>query len=124
MSEPVVFISRNRIKEGRAEEFRQHYTRSIPDTSRDKPMTLAQLTYENENATEVIVIRLFADAHALDLQLQGASDRSRKTYEFIEPLSIEILGEPNPSTVELLQKIAGSGIPVSISSKYLGGFIR
>ena len=124
MTEPIVFISRNKIKAGRAEDFRKHYANSLPVTSEEKPRTLAQLTYENEQAAEVTVIRLFPDADALDLQLQGADDRSRKTYEFIEPMSIEIFGQPNPSTIERMQKIAGSGIAVNISPMYLGGFVR
>ena len=65
-----------------------------------------------------------ADADALDLQLQGASDRSQKTYEFIEPVSIEIFGVPNASTLDRMKKIAGSGVTVNIHPRYLGGFIR
>jgi hypothetical protein len=124
MAEPIIFISRNRIREGKGQDFRRHYRDSLPHTDADKPRTLAQLTYENEQGTEVTVIRLFPDADALDLQLQGASDRSRKTYEFIEPVSLEIFGEPNPSTVERMKEIAGSGIMVQISPRSLGGFIR
>ncbi|MGE5251782.1 MAG: hypothetical protein ACM3QS_16385, partial [Bacteroidota bacterium] len=124
MPGPIIFISRNRIKEGRAADFRQHYADSLPVTRTEKPRTSAQLAYENEQATEVVIVRLFADADALDLQLQGASERSKKTYEFIEPLSIEIMGTPNPATVELMRKIAGSGIAVQISASYLGGFSR
>jgi len=124
MSEPVVFISRNKIKEGRATEFRQHYRASIPPVMAGKPGTLAQLAYENEEATEVTIVRLFPSADALDLQIQGANERSKITYEMIEPISIEIYGRPNPATVEMMKKIAGSGIVVSISPNYLDGFIR
>jgi hypothetical protein len=124
MSEPVVFISRNKIKVGRAAEFRQHYRESIPLVVAGKPGTLAQLAYENEEATEVTIVRLFPSADALDLQIQGANERSKITYEMIEPISIEIYGRPNPATVEMMKKIAGSGIIVSISPNYLDGFIR
>jgi len=124
MTEPIVFISRNRIKEGKSEEFRLHYRDSIPPIMAGKPGTLAQLAYENEDATEVTVVRLFPSAEALDLQIQGADERSKKTYEFIEPISIEIFGTPNPATLEKMKKIAGSGVAVSISPHYTGGFIR
>ena len=124
MSEPIVFISRNKIKEGKTDEFRSHYRDSIPPIMAGKPGTLAQLAYENEGAAEVTIVRLFPSADALDLQLQGANERSKKTYEFIEPISIEIFGIPNPATLEIMKKIAGSGIVVSISPNYLGGFIR
>ena len=124
MSEPMVFISRNKIKEGKADEFRKHYRDSVPLTNAGKPGTLAQVAYENEQATEVTVVRLFLNADALDQQIQGADERSKKTYEFIEPISIEIFGAPNPATLEKMKKIAGSGIVVSISPHYIDGFIR
>ena len=124
MSEPIVFISRNKIKEGKTDEFRKHYQDSVPPILAGKPDTLAQLAYENEGATEVTVVRLFPSADALDGQIQGADERSKKTYELIEPISIEIFGTPNPSILEKMKKIAGSGIVVSISPYYMGGFIR
>jgi hypothetical protein len=124
MSEPIVFIVRNKIKEGMAEDFRSHYRDNIPPIMASKPGTLIQLAYENEDATEVTIMRVFPDADALDQQIQGADERSKKTYEFIKPTSIEIFGVPNPTTLEKMKKIAGSGIVVSISPNYLGGFIR
>jgi len=124
MSEPIVFISRNRIKEGMEEAFRKHYQESIQPIFDSKPGTIAQLAYEDNEATDFMVIRIFPNADALDQQIQGADDRSKKTYEFIEPTAIGIFGAPNPATVEKMKKIAGSGITVSISPNYAGGFIR
>jgi hypothetical protein len=124
MSEPIVFISRNKIKEGKAVEFSKHYHDSIPPTLAGKPGTLVQLGYENETVTEFTIIRIFPNADALDQQLQGADERSRKTYEYIEPTGIEIFGTPNPATLEKMLKIAGSGISVKISPHYIDGFMR
>jgi hypothetical protein len=124
MADPIVFISRNKIKEGRNDEFRKHYQDSIPPTMTTKPGTLAQLACENEEVTEITIIRLFPNADALDLQIHGADERSKKTYEFIEPISIEIFGAPSSATVEKMKKIAGSGVIASISPHYLDGFIR
>jgi hypothetical protein len=126
MSEPIIFISRNKVKAGRNDEFRKHYQDSIPAILDSKPETFAQLgyEYENEETIEFTVVRLFPSADALDLQIQGADERSKKTYEFIEPIGIEIFGTPNPGTLEKMKKIAGSGIAVKISPSYLGGFIR
>jgi hypothetical protein len=124
MPDPIVFINRNKIKDGKANEFRKHYRDSIPPIEAGKPGTLAQLAYENEEVTEVTIVRLFPNADALDQQIQGADERSKKTYEYIEPISIEIFGTPNPSTLEKMKKIAGSGVAVKISPNYIGGFIR
>jgi len=78
MAEPIVFISRNKIKEGKTNEFRMHYRNSISPIMAGKPGTLAQLAYENKEVTEVTIVRLFPSADALELQIQGADERSKK----------------------------------------------
>jgi hypothetical protein len=122
MSEPIVFISRNRVKGGKTDQFRRHYQGSIQPSLSGKPNTFAQLGFENEGGTEFTVVRVFPNAVALDQQIQGADERSKKTYEYIEPTGI--FGTPNPATLEKMTKIAGSGIVMSICPGYLGGFIR
>ena len=77
MSEPIVFITRNKIKVGKTDEFKKHYRDRIPPIEGGKPSTLAQLAYENEKATEVTIVRLFPNAYALDLQIQGVDDWSK-----------------------------------------------
>jgi quinol monooxygenase YgiN len=124
MSNPIVFISRHRIKEGKTDEFRRHYQNSVAPIYADKPGTLAQLAYENEEATEFMIVRLFPNAEALDLQMQGADERSKKTYEYLEPIGVEIYGAPSPATLERMKKIAGSRVAVTIRPRYVGGFIR
>lgn len=124
MSEPIIFISRNRIREGKAEEFKQHYLDSIQLIFDGKPDTLTQLAYTDKEGAEFTIVRLFSNADALDFQLQGADERSKKTYTFIEPTGIEIFGTPNPATLDKMKKIAGSGITVNICPNYMGGFIR
>lgn len=124
MTDPIAFIIRNRVKEGMFDDFRKHYRDSVPPTEADKPGTLVHLAYVNEDGTEVAIVRIFPNAEAMDLHLQGADERSKAAYEFIEPASIEIYGMPNNYAMEMMKKIAGSGIDVSISPQFIGGFIR
>jgi len=124
MSEPIVFISRNRVKEGMLDEFSRHYADSIPATEANKPGTLVQLAYLNEEANEVVIVRVFPNAEALDQQLQGADERSKAAYQFISPTRVEIYGTPNSYAMEMMKKVAGSGIEVSIQPQFIGGFIR
>ena len=124
MSDPIIFISRNKIKPDKLIEFRKHYQGSIQPTFDSKPNTIVQLGYENDQGTEFTVVRVFRNADALDQQIQGADERSKKTYEYIEPSAIEIFGTINPATLDKLKKIAGTGVTVSIHAGYLGGFIR
>jgi hypothetical protein len=124
MTDPIVFIVRNKIKPGRLAVFREHYLASLPQAESGKLGTIVQLAYENEDAMEVSIVRLFPGADALDAQLQGAEERSKRTYEFIEPDRIELFGTPNPATLEKMRKIAGTGIQVSLNPKFMGGFMR
>ena len=124
MTDPIVFISRNRVKEGKFDNFSMHYRESVPRTETDKPGTLVQLAYVNEDATEVVIVRLFPSAEAMDLQLQGADERSKGAYQFIEPASIEIYGTPNRYALDMMKKVAGSGIKVTINPQFIGGFMR
>jgi hypothetical protein len=124
MTDPIVFISRNRIKKGRFDDFRQHYADSVPRIEAGKPGTLVQLAYVNQDATEVAIVRVFPSAGAMDLQLQGADVRSKAAYQFIEPTSIEIYGTPSDFSMEMMEKVSGSGIDVSVNPLFIGGFIR
>jgi len=124
MPDPIVFISRNRVKDGMLDEFRRHYHESIQPTEESKPGTLVQLAYLSEDAAEVIIVRLFPSPEAMDLQLQGADERSKAAYRFIEPTGIEIYGTPGSYAMEMMRKIAGSGIDVRLHPEFMGGFIR
>ena len=124
MTEPIVFIVRNRVKEGMLDDFTRHYRDSVPLTEAGKPGTVVQLAYANSNASEVDIVRVFPSAEAMDRQLQGADERSKAAYKFIEPTRIEIYGTPGSFAVEMMKKVAGTGIEVSIKPQYLGGFVR
>ena len=124
MSEPIVFISRNRVKPGTIDDFMKHYRDSVPPIEAGRPGTLVQVAYVDEDATEVVIVRLFPSADAMDLHLQGADQRSKRTYEFIEPTSVEVYGTPSQSAIEMFEKIAGSALPVSVFPRFIGGFIR
>jgi len=107
-----------------ADAFVAHYCNSLPSTQAGKPGTLVQLAYLNEDATEVDIVRLFPSAEAMDLHLQGADRRSKAAYRFIEPTGVEIYGTPSAFAMEMLEKVAGSGIDVRVRPAFAGGFVR
>lgn len=124
MANPIIFISRNRAKEGLMDDFKKHYELSVPQTEQDKPSTFAQFAYFDDDAVKVTIVRIFPTAEALDLQLQGADERSKITYQFIEPISVEIYGTASDYAVDMMKKVAGKGIPIIIDPQFIGGFIR
>jgi hypothetical protein len=124
MSEPIVFISRNRIKPDMLAEFTRHYQTSIPLAEANKPDTLVQLAFVSVDESEVAIVRVFASAEAMDEQLRGSDVRSKAAYQFIEPTRMEIYGTPSSYSMEMIEKVAGQGISVSILPAYIGGFIH
>ena len=124
MTNPIVFISRNRIKPGMLDDFTNHYLKSIPRVEANKPGTLVQIAYLNADSTQVDIVRIFPGTEAMDQQLQGADDRSKVTYQYIEPTGIEIYGAPSDGAMAKMKKVAGSRIEVSIIPHFMGGFIR
>ena len=124
MADPIVFISYFRVNPGKLEEFSQLYHDSLPRTEASKPGTMVQLGYIDEGGSECLVMRLFPDAAAMDEQLRGSDERSKATYQFIEPLRVDIFGSPNSYSLEMIRKVSGHAIEINVYPGYLGGFVR
>lgn len=124
MKEPIIFISRFRVKENMLNDFVKLYHKRIPRTETEKSGTLVQVGYVNEEKNQVTITRLFPDADAFDQQLMGSDERSRAVYELVEPMGVEIFGTPGSYALEMLKRASGAGVEVNIHSQYIGGFIR
>jgi hypothetical protein len=124
MSEPIVFISHNKMKEGKLDAFRKFNQEGFLLIREQKPATVALLAYAGEDGGEVSFVHVFPDAEAMDIHFQGADERSKRAYEFMRPISMEIYGSPNDGVLEMMKQIAESGVTVSIDTDHLGGFLR
>lgn len=124
MSEPIVFISRNKVKEGKLEEFKRFYRAGAELLEAEKPGTVAFLAYVSDDGAEVSIVHVFPDADAMDRHMQGAAERAKEAYQFIESAGIDIYGTPNEGVLQMMKQIAGSGLPVSVRRRHLGGYLR
>ena len=125
MSEPVVFISHFRVKEGKLDELKRLSAEVERRLRDDKPRTVAWLVYLDEDGTSVSFVHCFPDAHSMDLHFEGSDERTAAVYEFVEPAGSEIYGSPSDQALETMQEAArGSGVPLSVQSELLGGFLR
>jgi quinol monooxygenase YgiN len=124
MSDPIVFIGHHRVKEGQLEAFKQHYRQSVEAVKADKPDTLVDLLYADEDGNEVTIIHLFANADAMDLFFQGVGKRAGGADSLIERKSLEVYGKPGHEAMEIMRKAAGSGVVLSTHPQHLGGFFR
>ena len=125
MSEPVVFISHFRVKEGTLEPLKRLSEEVGVGILAEKPRTVAYLMYLDEQGTEMAVVHCFPDADSMDLHFEGADERSAAAYEFLEPRGWEIYGSPNEAAMGMMRQAAtAAGVDLTVRPGYLGGFLR
>ncbi|MGH2676792.1 MAG: hypothetical protein ACRDHB_00330 [Actinomycetota bacterium] len=71
MTNPIVFVSHFRIKEGRFESFRQHFGEPARALELEKPQTSAFLAYVDDHEGELSIVHVFSDADAMDTRTRG-----------------------------------------------------
>jgi quinol monooxygenase YgiN len=124
MSEPIVFISNQRVKEGKLEEYKHYYRQVAEQAEANKPGTIAHLAYVNEQGSELSIIHIFPDAESMEVHMKGVDELAKKAYEYVEILSFEIYGRPAGTVLERMMQIVGSGIALEIRPHLIGGYIR
>jgi hypothetical protein len=124
MSEPIIFISNQRVKEGKLEGYKHYYRQVAEQAKVNKPGTAAHLAYHNKEGSELSIIHIFPDSEAMELHMKGVDELAKKAYEYVEILSFEIYGKPADTVLELMMQIVGSRIALNIKPQLIGGYIR
>jgi hypothetical protein len=124
MTEPIIFISHQKVKEGKLEGYKHYYRQVAEQAKANKPGTIAHLAYLNEEGSELSIIHIFPDADAMELHMKGVDELAKKAYEYVEILSFEIYGKPADMVLERMMQIVGSGITLNIRPQLIGGYIR
>jgi hypothetical protein len=124
MSEPVIFISNQRVKKGKLDAYAEYYREVAKDAEANKPGTAAHLAYGSEDGSAVSIVHIFPDAEAMERHMLGVDELAKKAYEFMEIVSFEIYGRPSDAVLGAMQQIAGSGVTLDIKPHPIGGYIR
>lgn len=124
MAGPIVFISHQRVKPGRFEEFAAFFAEGAESINAEKPGTLVFLGFTDVDRGETRIVHVFPDADAMDRHMQGADERSAMAYEFLEPLEIDVYGWPSPGVVAEIEGLAGHGVRVRLMPELVGGYLR
>ena len=124
MSEPIVFISHFKVKEGKLDSLKQFAQATTEQIKADKPGTVVFLQYLNEEGTEQSVIHVFPDAEAMDRHGEGVAERAKAALEFIVLTRREVYGMPNDKALATLRPPEGSGINLTFMPQSMGGYIR
>ena len=124
MSEPIIFISNQRVKEGKLEGYKHYYRQVAEQAKVDKPGTIGHLAYLNEQGSELSIIHIFPDAGSMEEHMKGVDELAKKAYEYVEILSFDIYGKPADTVLERMLRIVGSGIGLSVKPQLIGGYLR
>lgn len=122
MSDPIVFISHSKLKEGKLDAFGELSEDVFAVMEAEKPGTVLHYGYMNKEATEIHFVHVFPDAAAMDAHMVGAGERVGKADEFIETFAFEIYGTPSEETSMMLRQ--ASGVDVVVNPVGFGGYIR
>jgi hypothetical protein len=124
MSGPIVFISHNRVKEGKLDGFKGFFRTGARSIEEDKPGTVVFLAYADPDGTEVDIVHVFPDADAMDRHMEGVAERVGASDEFIEGTGVEIYGTPSERVLQMMRAFASPEAPLSVSPEHLGGYLR
>jgi hypothetical protein len=125
MADPIVFISRHRIKPGKAEPMKALLAEIWSAMETEKPQTLMNLAYIDDEGTEITFMHAFADIDGMQLHWEGADARTSQAYEFIEPIGFEIYGAAGAQIVEGMRaEAAGAGATLTLWPHFVTGFQR
>lgn len=124
MPEPLVFISRHRVKEGQLDDLQKSFDEDFPVLESEKPGTVLFYAYLNEARTDITIIHVFPDLEAMDAHFVGAPERSEKGLKFLEPRSFQVFGTPSDEALDMLRQVADTGVEITILPEAVGGFIR
>jgi len=125
MPQPVVFISRFRVKDGMLDAFRRYVAGSTVALEADKPRTLVFEMYLDEEGTRLSILHALADSNSMDVHFEGAADRSREAFEFLQPEGWEVYGAPSQEAMATLrQAAAAAGVTMAVWPEHLAGFMR
>lgn len=124
MSDPIVFISHQKIKDGKFDVYVQYYRETVKMVEQTKPQTLANLGYANVDGTEFTIIQVFADAEAMETHMRGMGEAAKKAFEFVQVFRIEVFGKPTDMVMGIMQQMVGSGVEFSIEPQPVGGYTR
>ena len=125
MTEPIVFISRNRVAPGGSDAVTAAIEAAVSLIDKAKPRTTLFAAYLDEPGSTLSVVHVFADQMAMTEHFVGSDDRSEAVSELIAPMAFVVYGAAPPAAVEQLriEALRGGGA-LELHPRAIGGFLR
>ena len=126
MTEPILFISRWRIRQGERTAFEAMFGQVLGLIATTKPRTALFAAYVNEADEELRIVHAFPDAAAMTDHLEGSQNRSESVQRVIEFLGFEVYGDAPEVAVDQLRRetASGGGAELTLFANAIGGYLR
>ena len=126
MSDPIVYIDRSDIREGKLEEVRAGLVDLVDFVEASEPLLISYGFYINDQGTGMTLVAIHPDSASLELHMDVGGQIFRKFADLINLRTIEIYGRPSDKALEQLQQKAeflGDNASVVVLEQH-AGFIR
>lgn len=123
MSEPIIFIAHQKIKQGKTQEYKKYYQEVAEWMEANKPQTAAHIAYVSEDGMEASVVHIFPDVEAMEKHMQDLGDLGMKAFTLMEIVGFDVYGTPNKMVLDSMLKMIPEA-KVTRRPQPAGGYIR
>lgn len=125
MDEPLIFISRWRVREGKLEDLMRYYKEILRIVEANEPQLIAFHGFVNEDGTEMTSIQIHPDSASQEFHMQVLRDNWDESFseyaQMLEGISFEYYGTPAKSALDMDLE---SETPLHLNPRHIGGFTR
>jgi len=121
MAEPFIFIGTHTVKEGKLEDFKQHFQDFCAFIEENEPRLIHFALYISEDGTEVSVLQVHPDEDSMAFHMQVAGEHFAQAYEFLDTTkSIQIYGKTSGALVKQMKQVSSPEVAVIVKSEFTG----
>ena len=131
MTEPIVYVSTLRIKQGKFADYLRFHAELVKIVDENEPRVTAFLAFANEEMSEITNVHVFPDIETLDHHMSVLAEKMgllpddlRGVTRFLEPVAVAVYGIPGGEAARMDKALADSGVQFTGKQRYVGGFTR
>lgn len=125
MAEPLIFISKWKVKEGKLEDLVRYYKEILEIVEANEPQLIAFHGFLNEDGTEMTSIQIHPDTASQDFHMQVLRDNRDESFseyaQMLEGISFDYYGTPAKGALDMDLE---SETPLSLNPRHIAGFTR
>ena len=123
MGEPLIVITKSRVKEGRAEDVAKWHERIDSIVQHNEPQIIAFHAFLSEDGTEMTTIQVHPDTASMEFHMQvlreNWDDSFSEYAQLLEIQSVEYYGSPAEGALNMDRE---SGL--TVYKRHIGGVTR